>query len=77
MLTLALALLAVQQGPAAARQMLVLVPVSWLLGGLLGLGLPESGDLNLLASLGFTVSGLLVAVAGALSLLQGSTNGAS
>lgn len=89
LLTLALALLAVQHGPPAARRMLAVVPVAWLLGGLLGLGLPESGDLSLLASLGFTVCGLLVALraplpqgsllilAAGLSLLQGSTNGAT
>ncbi|SBO43927.1 HupE/UreJ family protein [Cyanobium sp. NIES-981] len=89
LLVLALGLWAVQQGPAACRWALAVVPGAWLLGGWIGLGLPETGDMALVANLGFMVCGLLVAlrvrlhpqgwlgVAGVLSLLQGSTNGAT
>ncbi|MFQ6538624.1 MULTISPECIES: HupE/UreJ family protein [Aphanothece] len=89
LLVLALSLWAVQQGAATCRQALAVVPGAWLLGGWIGLGLPETGAMRLVATLGFMLAGLAVALrirlprpvwliaAGCLGLLQGSSNGAT
>ena len=83
---LAMAALAGQNGPAAARRTLLVLPVAWLAAGLAGFWV-GGGDLPLLPALSFLVLGLLVAVgrplplavvmaiAAAVGLLHGALNG--
>jgi len=58
---LAVALLAGLRGPRAGRFTVMALPCAWLLGGLVGLGLPTVPDLTWLGAAAFLVLGLLVA----------------
>jgi urease accessory protein len=86
---LALALLASLRGARAGRLTIIALPTAWLLGGLVGLGLPPLPDLTWLGVASFLVLGLLVAadaklvpiavaaLAAAYGSLHGLLNGAA
>jgi hydrogenase/urease accessory protein HupE len=86
---LALGLLAGLRGARAGRFAVIVLPVAWLLAGLLGLALAFESDLTWLGVISFLVLGLLVAadaklppatvaaLAGAYGALHGLTNGAA
>ena len=83
----AVALLAGRGGARSGRLTVIALSVAWLLGGLVGLGLPNSPDLAAIGTVSFLVMGLLVAldvrlspvsiaaVAGAYGVLHGLING--
>lgn len=85
----ALALLAGQRGTQAARVAVVLLPLAWLAGGIVGAAWPAWGPSQLATTLSFALAGALVALdvplrplavaglAGTLGLLHGLANGAT
>lgn len=89
LLVIAVALLAGQRGPLAARWTLFVLPVAWLAGGLIGAGMPGETTLPVLTTLSFAVAGIFVVldarvpaavVAGfalAVGLVHGTVNGAT
>jgi len=89
LVVLALALLAGQRGPQAARAALFALPLAWLAGGVLASVLPADASLVVLTTLSFGVAGALAALnarlpVGAIlayvlaaGLLHGYVNGAS
>ena len=89
LLVIAVALLAGQRGPQAARWTLCALPVAWLAGGLLGARFPIESTLPLWTTLTFGIAGVLVALSVGLSsgvtaflgavagVLHGFVNGAS
>lgn len=62
LLIVGLALLAGQRGTQAARWAVVLLPLAWLAGGLLGRALPMSSTWPVLTTLTFAIAGALVAL---------------
>jgi hydrogenase/urease accessory protein HupE len=84
---LALALLAGLRGARAGRLMVIVLPAVWLLGGLIGFGLPPVPDLSWVGATSFLALGLLVAtdaklppiavaaLAAAYGMLHGLLNG--
>lgn len=60
LVVMALALLAGFAGKKAARAAVLVLPLSWLMGGLLGFHLPTIGELSLLTTLTIGGAGLLV-----------------
>lgn len=89
LVVIALALFAAQQGIRAARYMVIVLPVAWLIGGLIGMYWPSQGALSLLTTLSFALCGMLVALninaqdisvavfASAVGALHGFVNGAT
>jgi urease accessory protein len=85
----ALALLAGQRGSLAARRALFVLPLGWLLGGVVGLAFPTIGEspalttASLLATGGLVAAearlgpGWITALAASLGLLHGYLNGSS
>ena len=85
----ALALLAGQRGSLAARRALFVLPLGWLLGGVVGLAFPTIGESPALTTASFLATGGLVAaearlgpgwvtaLAASLGLLHGYLNGSS
>jgi urease accessory protein len=85
----AVALLAGRRGAQAGRLTAITLTVAWLLGGLVGLWLPNVPDLAAIGTVSFLVMGLLVAVdvrlsavgiafiAAAYGVLHGLINGAA
>ena len=63
LLVLGLSLLSGQQGPAGGRVLLLVLPLSWLLGGGLGQMLALGDSLEMVSILWFTLIGCLVALA--------------
>ena len=59
---LALALLAGMRGTTAARAVVIALPITWLLAGLIGLSLPLIPELAWLSTLSYMLPGMLVAV---------------
>jgi hydrogenase/urease accessory protein HupE len=59
---IAVALLAGRCGAQAGRLTVITLSVAWLLGGLVGIALPNSPDLAAVGTVSFLVMGLLVAV---------------
>ncbi|HEY7922299.1 MAG TPA: HupE/UreJ family protein [Vicinamibacteria bacterium] len=86
---IALALLAGQRGSLAARRALFVLPLGWLLGGVVGLAFPTIGESPALTTASFLATGGLVAaearlgsgwvtaLAASLGLLHGYLNGSS
>ena len=86
---LAAALLAGLRGPRAGRLTVMVLPVAWLLAGLIGLHLPSTLELPWLSVLSFVFLGVLVAadiklapvavaaLAGLYAVLHGLLNGAA
>ena len=86
---IAIALLAGLQGPKTGRLVAMILPVVWLLAGLVGMQLPAMLDLPWLTMLAFAILGLLVAadvklppaavalLAALYGLLQGLQNGSA
>ena len=86
---IAIALLAGLQGPKTGRLVTMILPVCWLLAGLVGMQLPAMLDLPWLTMLAFAILGLLVAadvklppaavalLAALYGLLQGLQNGSA
>ncbi len=86
---LALALLAGLRGARAGRLVVIVLPGVWLLGGLIGFGLPPVPDLSWVGATFFVALGLLVAtdaklppvavaaLAGSYGMLHGLLNGAA
>jgi urease accessory protein len=62
LVALALALFAGQQGTRAARYTVVVLPVAWLVGGIIGTYWPSMGAFPLLTTLSFALAGALVAL---------------
>jgi hydrogenase/urease accessory protein HupE len=62
LLIIGLALLVGQRGTQAARWAVVLLPLAWLAGGLLGRALPLSSTWPALTTLTFAIAGALVAL---------------
>ena len=62
LLVIALVLLAVQSGRASADRVLWLLPLAWLLGGLIGLNLPSELLLAVACTAVLAATGLLVAL---------------
>jgi hydrogenase/urease accessory protein HupE len=62
LVVLGVGLLAGLCGAAAARPVLVLMPLAWLCGGLIGMALPESAELPVIMTLSFGLLGVLVAL---------------
>lgn len=62
MVVLAVALLAGLSGEAAARRAVILLPVSWLIGGLIGFHLDGLGEMLLATTLTMGAGGFLVAI---------------
>jgi hydrogenase/urease accessory protein HupE len=89
LLVIALALLAGQRGQQTARWTLLVLPIAWLVGGVIGTTFPTAVALPVLTTLSFGVAGALVALdarlgAGAIALfatvaglLHGYVNGAT
>jgi len=89
LIVVAMALLAGQRGPRAARLCVLSLPVAWLVGGLIGARWPALGAIDTLTMLPFAVTGALVALdarlrdvavqalAIAAGLIHGLINGAS
>jgi hydrogenase/urease accessory protein HupE len=83
----AVAFLAGRHGTQAGRLTVITLAIAWLLGGIVGFGLPSSPDLAVIGTVSFLVMGLLVAVdvrlspagvaaiAGAYGVLHGFLNG--
>ena len=86
---IAIALLAGLQGPKTGRLVTMILPVCWLLAGLVGMQLPAMLDLPWLTMLAFAILGLLIAadvrlppaavalLAALYGLLQGLQNGSA
>ncbi|WP_374335015.1 HupE/UreJ family protein [Methyloversatilis sp.] len=62
LVVIAAALLAGQRGTTAARLAALALPVSWLIGGLVGSRWPLMSDQALLTTLTFAIAGLMVAL---------------
>lgn len=89
LVVLGLALLAGQRGAAAARRLIFVFPLAWLIGGSLGALWPSAAVPALATTLSFALAGALVALdapmrptalgvlAAALGLLHGGVNGAT
>lgn len=89
LIVIAMALLAGQRGPLAARWTLFVLPIAWLAGGLIGARMPDEITLPVLTTLSFALAGIFVVldarvpaamVAGfglAVGLVHGAVNGAN